>query len=196
MGLFSSPPDSGPLRPFDPPLGLDSVYCVPQETTLVLKEKAFSASGDTFSVKDLAGIDVVLSSGSAMSLRDRKGERGRLTGPSGEECLALKPVRLAEIKNSQGGLLFTLENKTFALLKTIYGRAPDGRELFKVEKQLSCGRLLFHLLLLNNRALKPHEWLIESPVGSKELMATFRNTAADGGSIELVLSVRSFRLAL
>lgn len=74
MGFFSSSADTGPLHPFHPPLGVSSVYCVPQETTLVLKERAFSFSGDDFGIKDTAGVNVVLCHGSAMSFRDKKGQ--------------------------------------------------------------------------------------------------------------------------
>jgi hypothetical protein len=75
MGLFSS--SAAPvqaLEPFNPPLGVFPRYAVPRETTLVLKERAFTFSGDDFHIKDSNGVDVVICKGKSLSFRDQKGE--------------------------------------------------------------------------------------------------------------------------
>jgi hypothetical protein len=61
------------LGGFNPYLGVFTQFCVPNQTTLVLKEKVFSLSGDTFSVKDANGAAVVNCQGKTFSLTDRKG---------------------------------------------------------------------------------------------------------------------------
>jgi hypothetical protein len=73
MGFFTS---SAPaqLQPFSPPLGVNLAFCVNSPTTMVLKEKAFTFSGDDFSVKDTNGTVVLRCQGKAMSFADRKGK--------------------------------------------------------------------------------------------------------------------------
>lgn len=74
MGIFSAPQPTQ-LVPADPPIAVFRNFIAQRPTTLVLKEKVWSLSGDSFSVKDAAtGQPVVLVAGKAMSLRDRKRE--------------------------------------------------------------------------------------------------------------------------
>ncbi|KAL7412991.1 tubby C-terminal-like domain-containing protein [Mrakia frigida] len=117
MGIFSlTQKPSGPLQPFHPPLGVNTSYCVPNVVTLVLKEKAFSFSGDDFQIKDSNGNVVVQCHGSAMSFRDKK-----------------------EIRDTSGRVLFKLETKLLSLLKSFFATGPDGKELFQVKKKFSIG---------------------------------------------------------
>lgn len=76
MGIFSTTlQPSGPLRPFNPPLGVDLSFCMPVETVLILREKLSGWSGDDFEIKDSHGTVALLCSGSARSiLRNKKGE--------------------------------------------------------------------------------------------------------------------------
>ncbi|ORY32262.1 tubby C-terminal-like domain-containing protein [Naematelia encephala] len=115
MGLFTS---SAPMQlaPIHPPLGMHPQYCVNVPTTLVLKEKAFSFSGDDFAVKDSNGIPVVHCKGKAFSFRDRK-----------------------VITDNNGNLLFHLRNKMIAIHKTFIAEDEQERELFRVKKRLAIG---------------------------------------------------------
>lgn len=86
-------------------------------TTLVLKEKAWSFSGDDFSVKDQNGATVVKCSGKSISMRDTK-----------------------KIKDPTGKTLFTMKNKLISIHKTFIGYAGDtDTEVFKITKKMSIG---------------------------------------------------------
>ena len=61
-----------PLAPFNPPLGPNVKFCVPQETTLHMKEKVFSLTGDDFTVKTTAGVEVCKCKGKVLSISDKK----------------------------------------------------------------------------------------------------------------------------
>ncbi|GFZ46578.1 hypothetical protein JCM24511_03798 [Saitozyma sp. JCM 24511] len=114
MGLFTA---SAPaqLHPVNPPLGVFPQFCVNVPTTLVLKEKAFSFSGDDFAVKDSNGVPVVRCQGKALSFRDRK-----------------------VITDSVGKPLFHLRNKVIAIHKTFVAEDDGGNEIFRVTKRMSC----------------------------------------------------------
>jgi hypothetical protein len=61
-----------PLAPFNPPIGPNIKFCVPQETTLHMKEKIFSLTGDNFTVKTTAGVEVCKCKGKVLSISDKK----------------------------------------------------------------------------------------------------------------------------
>ncbi|RSH83779.1 hypothetical protein EHS25_005394 [Saitozyma podzolica] len=113
MGLFTA---SAPaqLHPVNPPLGVFPQFCVNVPTTLVLKEKAFSFSGDDFAVKDSNGVPVVRCKGKALSFRDRK-----------------------VITDSVGKPLFHLRNKVISIHKTFVAEDDGGNEIFRVTKRMS-----------------------------------------------------------
>ncbi|WVW80493.1 hypothetical protein I302_102477 [Kwoniella bestiolae CBS 10118] len=115
MGFFTA---SAPaqLHPVNPPLGLHPNFFAKQPTTLVLKEKVFSWSGDDFSVKDTNGFTVVKCHGQAISFRDRK-----------------------VINDPNGNFLFGLRNKLLTIHKTFIGETQDERELFRIRKRMSFG---------------------------------------------------------
>ncbi|WWD05355.1 hypothetical protein V865_003428 [Kwoniella europaea PYCC6329] len=115
MGFFTA---SAPaqLHPVSPPLGLHPNYFAKQPTTLVLREKVFSWSGDDFSVKDTNGFTVVKCHGQAISFRDRK-----------------------VINDPNGNFLFGLRNKLLSIHKTFIGETQDERELFRIKKRMSFG---------------------------------------------------------
>ncbi len=76
MGIFTAPAPAQ-LVPANPPIAVFKNYVAQRPTTLVLKEKVWSLSGDSFSVKDAAtGQPVVKVAGKVLSLRDRKRESG------------------------------------------------------------------------------------------------------------------------
>jgi uncharacterized protein YxjI len=102
------------LAPVHPALGVNATYCLPHETTLVMKEKVWSLSGDTFHITDQNGVEVVRCKGSTFTLTDRK-----------------------EFEDSQGRPLFSLRNKLITIHKHFYAEAPDGKILFNVKNKFS-----------------------------------------------------------
>jgi len=58
----------------NPPIGIHPTFIQQVPVTLVMKEKAFSLSGDDFSVKDANGVTVLKVHGKSLSLQDKKGE--------------------------------------------------------------------------------------------------------------------------
>ena len=63
-----------PLQAFNPPLGPNLSHCHPEQVTLHMKEKAFSLTGDDFTVKTTSGVEVCRCKGKVISLSDKKGE--------------------------------------------------------------------------------------------------------------------------
>ncbi|KAG0652400.1 hypothetical protein D0Z07_1395 [Hyphodiscus hymeniophilus] len=104
------------LPPVQPILGVNPSYCVPHQTTLVMREKVWSLSGDTFHIVDQNNHEVLQCRGQALSLSDRK-----------------------EFADSSGRPLFSLRTRHFTIHKTFYGQAGDGRELFEVKGKFSLG---------------------------------------------------------
>jgi len=119
------------LPPVTPALGVNPTFCHPRQTTLVLKEKVWSLSGDTFHVTDENNVEVVRCRGTTFSLSDRK-----------------------EFQDPQGRPLFSLKNKLVAIHKTFYAEAPDGKVLFEVKSKFSIGKakmvVTFQNLASNN----------------------------------------------
>lgn len=74
MGIFTT---QGPVQlvPVHPPVAVFTPFIAQSPTTLVLREKMWSWTGDDFSVKDAAtGQPVVRCEGKAFSMRERKRE--------------------------------------------------------------------------------------------------------------------------
>ncbi|KAI9635387.1 tubby C-terminal-like domain-containing protein [Dioszegia hungarica] len=112
--IFGGPTQQ--LVPQNPHVAVFPAYCVNGPTTLILKEKAFTFSGDDFQVKDQNGIPVVVCSGKAFSFRDRK-----------------------VITDVQGRELCHLRSRMMSLRKTFVAEDPQGKELLVVTKKLSFG---------------------------------------------------------
>ena len=102
------------LAPLSPPLGINPAYCVPKQTVLVMKEKVWSVSGDTFHIVDENGHEVVQCRGQAFSLSDRK-----------------------EFADSSGRPLFSLRTRHFTLHKSFYAEDGSGKNLFEVKGKFS-----------------------------------------------------------
>jgi len=103
-----------PLLAFNPPLGPNVKYCVPQETMLHMKEKAFSLSGDDFTVKTTTGMEICRCKGKVLSISDKK-----------------------VFTDMQGHELFALKNKHFTIHKSFHAERPDGKDVFVVKGQFS-----------------------------------------------------------
>ncbi|KAF2211457.1 hypothetical protein CERZMDRAFT_112557 [Cercospora zeae-maydis SCOH1-5] len=106
------------LPPFEPPLGpqplIGTLYS-PQQVTLVLREKVFSLSGDTFTVQTVEGANVLQVKGKIASLHSKK----TFTDMSGLE-------------------IFVLAEKKLKLFKTFHAESPAGHN-FDVEGHFSIG---------------------------------------------------------
>lgn len=60
-------------------LGLFPQYCFNQETTLKMKEKVLSWTGDDFTITTTEDVPVCLCAGKVMSMSERKGDVGHLS---------------------------------------------------------------------------------------------------------------------
>ena len=131
------------LEAFNPPLGPTLSQCHPEPVTLHMKEKAFSLSGDDFTVKTVAGLEVCKCKGKMLSLSDKKG------------CFLpyqyLVQLMWNEIvfTDIQGKELFALKNKHFTIHKSFHAEGPDGKDLFVVKGEFSRVFLSFSFILSN-----------------------------------------------
>lgn len=115
MGLFTTP-EQVHLVPVHPPVAVFTPFIARAPTTLELKEKMFSWTGDDFAVKDAAtGQTVIRCQGKMMSLR---------------ECKA--------ITDASGRPLFNLRNKMMTIHTTFLAENAAGEEIFRVRKHMSC----------------------------------------------------------
>ncbi|KAH8663581.1 tubby C-terminal-like domain-containing protein [Tricladium varicosporioides] len=126
------------LNPVNPPLGIFASYCVPKQTTLVMKEKVWSLSGDTFHIVDENGQEVVQCRGQTFSISDRK-----------------------EFADAHGRPLFSLRTKLLSIHKSFYAEAPDGRELFLVKGKFSIGTSKMIATFVNQSNGQPVELLVK-----------------------------------
>ncbi|KAE8446675.1 hypothetical protein EG329_011718 [Mollisiaceae sp. DMI_Dod_QoI] len=139
------------LAPINPPLGVNPNYCMNKQTTLVMKEKVWSLSGDTFHIVDENGLEVVQCRGQAMSLSDRK-----------------------EFTSSTGAPLFSLRTKLLSIHKSFYAELPSGEILFEVKGKFSIGtsKMIATFTNASNRAhielLVKGDWLDRSAVISMD----------------------------
>lgn len=63
-----------PLAAFNPPLGPTLSQCHPEPVTLHMKEKAFSLTGDDFTVTTVHGAEICKCKGKMLSISDKKGQ--------------------------------------------------------------------------------------------------------------------------
>ncbi|TID26591.1 hypothetical protein E2P81_ATG01063 [Venturia nashicola] len=103
-----------PFAPFNPVLGPNPQYCFPEAHVLQMKEKAFSLSGDDFSIKTASGLPVCVCKGKVLSISDKKA-----------------------FTDIQGNKLFDLKNKHLALFKSFKAVGPGGNVLFEVKGHFS-----------------------------------------------------------
>jgi len=103
------------LPPYPHPLGIFQPFMAQKTEAIVLKEKIFSLSGDSFSVKTLDERPVFQVAGEGFSLSGRK-----------------------HVLDMQGQLLFDIRKEHFSIPATYYAERPDGQRLFEVKSKISC----------------------------------------------------------
>ncbi|PBP26524.1 DUF567-domain-containing protein [Diplocarpon rosae] len=126
------------LAPVNPPLGVNPAYCVGKQTTLVMKEKVWSLSGDTFHIVDENNHEVVQCRGTTFSLSDRK-----------------------EFADASGRALFSLRTRLLSLHKSFYAEAPGGEVLFEVKGKFSIGSSKMVATFTNASTRAPVELVIK-----------------------------------
>jgi len=114
------------LPPLQVPLGVFPQFYANQPTTLVLKERFFSVSGDDFSIQTDSGFEVVHCQGKVASLSGRK-----------------------EFTDPQGNLLFTLRKKHLSFPKQWFLEDTAGQEFLRIEKKFSIGKAKMNIFFKN-----------------------------------------------
>lgn len=124
------------LQAFQPPLGPqpNGPLYAPQQVTIVMKEKVFSLTGDSFHVKTIDGADLLIVKGTFHARR----EYGAVTDRCSHEAKKLSIHQKKVFTDLQGNELFTLGTKTLALFKSFEGESPAGHN-FSVKGQFSVG---------------------------------------------------------
>ena len=103
------------LPPVPTTLGVFKAFYAQQCTTLMLREKMFSWSGDDFEVKTVDGQPILKVHGALLSASGRK-----------------------EVMDMQGRHLFTLRRRHFSFQKSYYAEDPNGQEFLTVDGHFSC----------------------------------------------------------
>ncbi|KAM0701312.1 hypothetical protein Q7P35_011673 [Cladosporium inversicolor] len=107
-----------PITPFNPPLGpqpANAAFYSPEPTTLQMKEKILSLSGDDFTITTASGTPVCKCKGKVFSLHGTKA-----------------------FTDLQGNELFTVKKKMLALQKSFVCDSPQGYS-FEVKGHFSFG---------------------------------------------------------
>lgn len=111
-----SPSTDEGLRPLPNAIGVFSQFIAYQNTTLVLKEKIMSFSGDDVHIKDASnGMSVLRVRGKTMSMSSRK-----------------------EVSDAQGHHLFTIRKELLTILSSYYCEDPAGNRFLDVQGKWSC----------------------------------------------------------
>ncbi|KAI5370086.1 Putative tubby-like protein [Septoria linicola] len=140
------------LQAFEPHLGpqpASNTLYSPQQVTLILKEKVFSLSGDTFTVQTAEGTNVLQVKGKVASLHARK----TFSDMAGEQYFSSILLGVHHWKRSYsfatpmnadvpgifiGAEILVLAEKKLKLFKTFYGESPAGHN-FDIEGHFSFG---------------------------------------------------------
>ncbi|RDL39319.1 uncharacterized protein BP5553_03659 [Venustampulla echinocandica] len=141
------------LPPISPALGLNTAFCRPTQTTLVLKEKVWSLSGDSFRIVDENGIEVVQCRGQVFSLSSRK-----------------------EFADATGKLLFHLRQELFTIRKCFYGETVTGQILFQVKSKITFFNSKMVTTFTNASDRRPIELLVKGDWLDRKATITMGNT--------------------
>ncbi|MCJ1402046.1 hypothetical protein MMC11_005265 [Xylographa trunciseda] len=110
-------PEKAQLPPLPSHLGVLPGYYANQPTTLVMREKIMSFTGNDYHIKTTEGASVLIVRGTAMSISDR-----------------------TEVLDNQGQHLFTVRRQLFSFLKNYYAEDPNGNKFLTVDGEFSFGR--------------------------------------------------------
>jgi len=116
MAQYVVPPKAQ-LPPLPHHLGVLPGYYANQPTTLVMREKIMSFTGNDYHVKSTEGASVLRVRGTAMSISDR-----------------------TEVLDNQGQHLFTVRRQLFSFLNNFYAEDPNGNKFLTVDGEFSFGR--------------------------------------------------------
>jgi len=104
------------VTPIHNGIGIHAQFLAQQVEQLVLKEKVLSLSGDSFSVKTVAGQAIFQVKGEALSISGRK-----------------------HFMDAQGVQLFDIRKEHLALHTTFYCENPKQQRIFQVKSKFSIG---------------------------------------------------------
>ncbi|MCJ1471544.1 hypothetical protein MMC13_000184 [Lambiella insularis] len=110
-------PAAAQLPPLPHTLGVLPGYYANQPTTLVMREKIMSWTGDDYHIKTTDGASVLRVRGTVMSMSGR-----------------------TEVLDNQGHPLFTVRKEIFSFLKNYYAESPQGSKFLTVDGEFSLGR--------------------------------------------------------
>ncbi|MCJ1282818.1 hypothetical protein MMC26_002144 [Xylographa opegraphella] len=110
-------PAEAQLPPLPHHLGVLPNYYATQPTTLVMREKIMSFTGNDYHIKSTEGASILRVRGNAMSLSER-----------------------SEVSDNQGQLLFTVRRRLLSFLKDYYAEDPSGNKFLAVDGEFSFGR--------------------------------------------------------
>lgn len=108
---------SGPivLPPLPHALGVIPSFCVNGQKTLVMKEKVWTLTQDSFHIHDENNVEVLQCKAKLFSLHHQK-----------------------YFYDMQGNELWSLKHKPLSIPRQYYGEGPDGREVFHVQGHWHC----------------------------------------------------------
>lgn len=112
-------PAAAQLPPLPHTLGVIPGYYANQPTTLVMREKIMSWTGDDYHIKTTEGASVLRVRGTVMSMSGR-----------------------TQVLDNQGQHLFTVRRELFSLFANYYAENPQGSKFLTVDGHFSC-RFIF-----------------------------------------------------
>lgn len=120
---------SGPimLDPLPYPVGLIPSFCVNGQKTLVMKERMWTPTQESFHIHDESNVELLECKAEVFSVQHQK-----------------------VFYDTQGNELWLLKHKPFSSPKQYYGEGPDGREVFHVRHGL------WSIYFSNSCLLLPH----------------------------------------
>lgn len=147
------------------PVGILPQFYAKKPETIVLKEKIFSLSGDSFDVKTAEGQNVLRVQGTVFSLSGRK-----------------------HVTDMQDNALFTIRKELLSIPASFYLEDPHGQKVVTIEGKFSCKFLLCHFDH-TTRSISLRTYI--DTVGSTKSSIRFTN-AGDGQPVELKMDGNFF----